>query len=240
MWLGLLREPRAPGSPLGPTHKAILTEQFGRTIFGPEGNWWKTDARLQNKVKFFTEEIEGVTLEQVISENTGAAVSGNAFSSGGSVSFGAFQPNTVAADAAAAAGFSADADAPNAADLGSEPPVEDAGDGGAEVGVEAAADNAAAVGVAVGDAEEPAVVPDVPAVAPTPTPEPKPEPKPEVPSSGTSPGHAPVGAPSHRTCRVRYLQSALRGYLPIAPEHVCAIARAENGCIVCTHDAQLQ
>lgn len=79
MFLGLLREPRAPGSPLGPTHKAILIEQFGRAIFGPNGNWWKTDSMLQGLTADFAAEIDATTLAQVITENTGASVSGNAF-----------------------------------------------------------------------------------------------------------------------------------------------------------------
>lgn len=79
MFLGLLREPRAPGSPLGPTHKAILAEQFGRAIFGPKGNWWKTDNKLKGLTSEFAAEIDGTTLAQVITQNTGASVSGNAF-----------------------------------------------------------------------------------------------------------------------------------------------------------------
>lgn len=79
MWLGLLREPRAAGQPLGPTHKAILTEQFGRTFFGPQGLWWKTDTRLKRFTKDFTAEIESVTLGKVITDNTGVTVSGDAF-----------------------------------------------------------------------------------------------------------------------------------------------------------------
>lgn len=79
MWLGLLREPRPAGQPLGPTHKAILVEQFGRSIFGPQGLWWKNDVQLKQLTTPFASEIESTTLEQVISTNTGASVSGDAF-----------------------------------------------------------------------------------------------------------------------------------------------------------------
>lgn len=107
MWMGLLREPRTAGSPLGPTHKAILVEQFGRSIFGPQGFWWQTSYTMKKYTKFFTEEIESATLEKVISDNTGVTVSGNAFSMGGSVSangLNTFSSAAVAGDVDSTAG----------------------------------------------------------------------------------------------------------------------------------------
>jgi len=41
MWLGLLREPKLPGSPIGPTLRAVLVEQFHRSFFGPGGFYWE-------------------------------------------------------------------------------------------------------------------------------------------------------------------------------------------------------
>jgi hypothetical protein len=67
MWLGLLREPRPPGSPLG------------RTFFGPQGLWWKKDATMKSLTAPFAAEIEATTLAGIITAHTGATVSGNAF-----------------------------------------------------------------------------------------------------------------------------------------------------------------
>eukprot|EP00892_Ulva_mutabilis_P008155 jgi/Ulvmu1/5711/UM024_0060.1 len=75
-WLGLLREPKKPGSPIGPTLRAIILEQFHRTFFGPGGFYWKN--RL-SRVGSFVAEIESATYADIITNNTNAAVSGNVF-----------------------------------------------------------------------------------------------------------------------------------------------------------------
>ena len=75
-WVGLLREPKAAGSPLPPTLRAILIEQFHRSFFGRGGFYWKTFMR---KVGRFANEIENSTYGRIISANTGASVSGNVF-----------------------------------------------------------------------------------------------------------------------------------------------------------------
>ena len=180
MFLGLLREPRAPGSPLGPTHKAIMIEQFGRSIFGPWGKWWKTNRPMAHKTRFFTEEIESTTLEKVISDNTGAAVSGDAFKNGGSVTFQPHEPNPVAAvaDGAAIAGVTVtDAEGPSSVAADAEAPgaavtvastTEDGEESTSDITVDTTLNG----------------VPQDPAVPPTP--EPQPEPQPEPTNSGAS------------------------------------------------------
>eukprot|EP00892_Ulva_mutabilis_P005677 jgi/Ulvmu1/3481/UM160_0003.1 len=75
-WLGLLREPKVPGSPLGPTLRAIIVEQFHRSFFGPGGFYWKN--RLSS-VGSFVAEIESATYADMITANTNAVVSGNVF-----------------------------------------------------------------------------------------------------------------------------------------------------------------
>lgn len=77
-WLGLLREPRGKGQPLGPTHKAMLIEQFGRIFFGRQGLWWQK--HLNRHTRFFgDQEMNTVTMAQIIRDNTGADVHGDAF-----------------------------------------------------------------------------------------------------------------------------------------------------------------
>ena len=75
-WLGLLREPKAPGAPLPPTLRAIMIEQFYRSFFGRRGNFWRDFIR---KVGGFVEEIELTTYADIISLDTGASVTGNVF-----------------------------------------------------------------------------------------------------------------------------------------------------------------
>ena len=76
MWLGLLREPKLPGSPIGPTLRAVLVEQFHRSFFGPGGFYW---ARNTDAVGNFENEIRSTQYSKIISDNTGATVTGNVF-----------------------------------------------------------------------------------------------------------------------------------------------------------------
>ena len=76
LWLGLLREPKAPGSPLGPTLRAVLVEQFHRSFFGPGGFFWR---RNLASIGSFEAEISATQYSTIISANTGASVSGNVF-----------------------------------------------------------------------------------------------------------------------------------------------------------------
>eukprot|EP00892_Ulva_mutabilis_P004587 jgi/Ulvmu1/24/UM001_0025.1 len=75
-WLGLLREPKKSGSPLPPTLRAIIIEQFHRSFFGRGGFYWKT---FERKVGDFLSEVESSTYGEIISANTDANVSGNVF-----------------------------------------------------------------------------------------------------------------------------------------------------------------
>ena len=77
-WIGLLREPREPGQPLGPTHKAMMVEQFGRIFFGKSGLWWEKDLK-RIVSKFGKQEVKKATMAQVIRDNTDADVHGNVF-----------------------------------------------------------------------------------------------------------------------------------------------------------------
>ena len=76
MWLGLLREPKLPGSPIGPTLRAVLVEQFHRSFFGPGGFYW---ARNRAAVGSFVQDIESTRYSDIISAVTDAEVSGNVF-----------------------------------------------------------------------------------------------------------------------------------------------------------------
>ena len=76
LWLGLLREPKAAGSPIGPTLRAVLVEQFHRSFFGPGGFYWR---RNLSAVAGFEAEISASQYSDIISANTGASVSGNVF-----------------------------------------------------------------------------------------------------------------------------------------------------------------
>ena len=76
LWLGLLREPKLPGSPLGPTLRAVLVEQFHRSFFGPGGFYWQDDLAA---VGGFATEISSSQYSDIIRANTGAAVFGNVF-----------------------------------------------------------------------------------------------------------------------------------------------------------------
>lgn len=67
-WIGLLKEPRQNGQPLGPTHKAMMVEQFGRILFGNRGMWWEKD--LKRHVCVFKSEVQKTTLAKVIEDNT--------------------------------------------------------------------------------------------------------------------------------------------------------------------------
>lgn len=77
-WIGLLREPRAPGQPLGPTHKAMMIEQFGRIFFGRRGQWWQRDL-LRFVGIFGYKEVRQTSMAQIIRDNTDADVHGNVF-----------------------------------------------------------------------------------------------------------------------------------------------------------------
>ena len=72
-WVGLLREPKAAGSPLPPTLRAILIEQFHRSFFGIGGNYWKSPANFF-RVRSYADEIESSTYSKIIAANTGADV----------------------------------------------------------------------------------------------------------------------------------------------------------------------
>eukprot|EP00892_Ulva_mutabilis_P005365 jgi/Ulvmu1/31/UM001_0033.1 len=75
-WLGLLREPKVPGTPLGPTRRAILVEQFHRSVFGRGGFYWRNSAASLGE---FLPEVEASTYAQIIAANTGVAATGNVF-----------------------------------------------------------------------------------------------------------------------------------------------------------------
>eukprot|EP00892_Ulva_mutabilis_P000477 jgi/Ulvmu1/1042/UM104_0028.1 len=76
LWLGLLREPTLPGSPIGPTLRAVLVEQFHRSFFGPGGFFWRDNLSL---IGSFEAEIDASQYSTIISANTAASVSGNVF-----------------------------------------------------------------------------------------------------------------------------------------------------------------
>eukprot|EP00892_Ulva_mutabilis_P004032 jgi/Ulvmu1/1/UM001_0001.1 len=76
LWLGLLREPKRAGSPIGPTLRAVLVEQFHRSFFGPGGFFWR---RNLSAIGGFESEISASRYSDIISANTGASVSGNVF-----------------------------------------------------------------------------------------------------------------------------------------------------------------
>ena len=76
LWLGLLREPTLAGSPIGPTLRAVLVEQFHRSFFGPGGFYWR---RNLASIGSFEAEISSSQYSDIISANTGASVSGNVF-----------------------------------------------------------------------------------------------------------------------------------------------------------------
>eukprot|EP00892_Ulva_mutabilis_P011613 jgi/Ulvmu1/8824/UM049_0004.1 len=76
LWLGLLREPKLPGSPIGPTLRAVLVEQFHRSFFGPGGFYWRDNL---GAIGSFKPEISSTLYSDIISANTGATVTGNVF-----------------------------------------------------------------------------------------------------------------------------------------------------------------
>ena len=76
LWLGLLREPTVGGSPIGPTLRTVLVEQFHRSFFGPGGFYWRDNLAA---VGGFEAEISATQYSDIISANTGATVSGNVF-----------------------------------------------------------------------------------------------------------------------------------------------------------------
>eukprot|EP00892_Ulva_mutabilis_P005800 jgi/Ulvmu1/3592/UM017_0004.1 len=75
-WLGLLREPKAAGTVLPPTLRAVLVEQFHRSFFGPRGFYWRT---IPRRVGRFLSEVESSTFARIITANSNARVSGNVF-----------------------------------------------------------------------------------------------------------------------------------------------------------------
>eukprot|EP00892_Ulva_mutabilis_P005607 jgi/Ulvmu1/3418/UM016_0037.1 len=75
-WLGLLREPHT-GGPLPPTLRAIIVEQFHRSFFGPGGLFW---GRYQSDLGKYLSEVTASSYAKIISDNTGASLSGNVFS----------------------------------------------------------------------------------------------------------------------------------------------------------------
>eukprot|EP00892_Ulva_mutabilis_P006084 jgi/Ulvmu1/3848/UM018_0064.1 len=77
-WLGLLREPKAPGEVLPPTLRAIIVEQFHRSFFGRGGFYWKSPKHLR-RIRSYENEIADSTYAKIISANTKASVSGNVF-----------------------------------------------------------------------------------------------------------------------------------------------------------------
>eukprot|EP00892_Ulva_mutabilis_P006210 jgi/Ulvmu1/3961/UM180_0001.1 len=77
LWLGLLREPKLPGSPIGPTLRAVMVEQFHRSFFGPGGFFWRENLPA---IGGFEAEISGSQYSDIIRANTDAAVFGNVFS----------------------------------------------------------------------------------------------------------------------------------------------------------------
>ena len=76
LWLGLLRGPTVGGSPIGPTLRAVLVEQFHRSFFGPGGFYWGNNL---SAIGSFAPEISASQYSDIISANTGASVSGNVF-----------------------------------------------------------------------------------------------------------------------------------------------------------------
>lgn len=76
MWLGLLREPRG-GRPLGPTHRAMMIDQFGRVLFGRRGNWWQY--KMHRDTQHFRQEIKRTSMAKIISDNFDVKLKGNAF-----------------------------------------------------------------------------------------------------------------------------------------------------------------
>ena len=77
--LALLRENAvAPGGgqPFGPVNTAILTDQFHRLLFGPNGLWWADNS---GKVKGFKSEVESATFAKVLNANLPSSFSGNVF-----------------------------------------------------------------------------------------------------------------------------------------------------------------
>lgn len=79
-WIGLLREPRSGRQPLGPTHKRMMIEQFGRIFFGKRGLWWENNQGMYKRVKVFEAEVKGNNvMAKVIRDNFGLNVRGNVF-----------------------------------------------------------------------------------------------------------------------------------------------------------------
>lgn len=75
-WLGLLREPKTLGSPLGPTLRAMMVDQFARTVFGPQGFFWANDISALGP---FLAEVQSSTYAQIIAANTDFPATGNVF-----------------------------------------------------------------------------------------------------------------------------------------------------------------
>ena len=74
-WIGLFAEDHLPGSSLGPTVTAIFADQFARLRDG-DRFFYLNDASLTPQDLMF---LDGLTLDQIISLNTGASLSGNVF-----------------------------------------------------------------------------------------------------------------------------------------------------------------
>ena len=60
----------------GPTMERIITDQFHRITFGPQGRWWEDDHLLS---KAWAQEIGKTTLASIINDNTNAKIKGNGF-----------------------------------------------------------------------------------------------------------------------------------------------------------------
>lgn len=73
-WIGLMAEDHAPGAAIGETLIAIFADQFGRLRDG-DRFFYQNDSDLLP----WLSQIEGLTLADIISLNTGATLSGNVF-----------------------------------------------------------------------------------------------------------------------------------------------------------------
>lgn len=69
-----LRADKADDEVLGPTLKAIILDQFARSLFGPQGDFY-----LGKDLGGYTGEVEECTLAEVINANSGANLQPTAF-----------------------------------------------------------------------------------------------------------------------------------------------------------------
>ena len=60
----------------GPVNKAILTDQFHRILFGPEGDYY---GKNPGAIAGWEAEVSGCTLAKVFNANLGGTFSGDAF-----------------------------------------------------------------------------------------------------------------------------------------------------------------